>query len=215
MVNYNISHLDQPDNQNVSGPIQDDEALFLYSIVRGCRLSYILEIGGLDGYSARNFLQAMDYPRNENEKYMMYTCDTNPVVAINDHHKVIIKDAIHLTPEDLDNNQLDMVFYDCHDMVQLNIHNILLSKNIITDNTIIALHDTNLHYDPHQHPDSIFNEIEKGFAHQTIERKIVNIFKKMGYDVFNIQTDASKHSDLFPVRHGISICRKFKGFTEP
>ena len=33
MVNYDLAHLTQPENQNVSGPIQDDEALFLYSII--------------------------------------------------------------------------------------------------------------------------------------------------------------------------------------
>ena len=33
MVNYDLTHLTQPENQNVSGPIQDDEALFLYSII--------------------------------------------------------------------------------------------------------------------------------------------------------------------------------------
>lgn len=40
--------------------LQDDEALLLYAVVRGMRLSRILEVGGLDGYSARNFLQAME-----------------------------------------------------------------------------------------------------------------------------------------------------------
>ncbi len=40
--------------------MQDDEALLLYSVVRGMRLSRVLEIGGLSGYSAKNFLQAME-----------------------------------------------------------------------------------------------------------------------------------------------------------
>ena len=43
---YNFDHLIQSDKQDVLGPIQDDEALFLYSIIRGCRLSRVLEIGG-------------------------------------------------------------------------------------------------------------------------------------------------------------------------
>ena len=75
MVKYDLSHLTQSEDQNVGGPVQDDENLFLYSIIRGCRLSRILEIGGLDGYSAKNFLQAMDYNRSETDKdnYMLYT----------------------------------------------------------------------------------------------------------------------------------------------
>ena len=39
--------------------IDDDEALLLYAVVRGLRMSRVLEIGGLSGYSAKNFLQAM------------------------------------------------------------------------------------------------------------------------------------------------------------
>ena len=58
MVNYNFTHLTQNYQQNVWGPIQDDEALFLYSIIRGSRLTRILEIGGLHGYSGLNFLKA-------------------------------------------------------------------------------------------------------------------------------------------------------------
>jgi hypothetical protein len=31
---YNIEHLTQPDNQAVLGPLQDDEALLLYSLIK-------------------------------------------------------------------------------------------------------------------------------------------------------------------------------------
>ena len=59
MVAYDLSHLTQPDDQVVVGPVQDDEALLLFALVRCMRLRRILEVGGLDGYSARNFLRAM------------------------------------------------------------------------------------------------------------------------------------------------------------
>ena len=59
MVNYDLKHLTQNDDQRVLGPIQDDEALFLYSVIRGSRMRRVLEIGGLSGYSATNFLAAM------------------------------------------------------------------------------------------------------------------------------------------------------------
>lgn len=39
-------------------PMQDDEQLFIFAVVRGLRLSRILEIGGLRGDSALNFLKA-------------------------------------------------------------------------------------------------------------------------------------------------------------
>lgn len=223
MVKYDLSHLTQSEDQNVGGPVQDDENLFLYSIIRGCRLSRILEIGGLDGYSAKNFLQAMDYNRSETDKdnYMLYTCDLFDVPNQGPHHKVIVKNGVDLTPDDVDNKPLDMVFFDCHDMIQMVIYSVLCSKQIITDNTILALHDTNLHYPPFQHrkhyapydPIGEYVPSEGGFAHQPVERHMTNIFKDMGYDIFSIGTDASKHSAEFPVRHGMTICRKFKKFA--
>jgi O-methyltransferase len=58
MVAYNLRHLTQNSDQAVSGPIQDDEALFLYSLIRVMQMKRILEIGGLGGYSATNFVAA-------------------------------------------------------------------------------------------------------------------------------------------------------------
>lgn len=205
MVKYDLTHLTQPENQNVSGPIQDDEALFLYSIIRGCRLERILEIGGLSGYSAKNFLQALSYKKDG----ILYTCDLNPVPVLADNHKVIIKNALDLIKTDLDDKPLDLVFFDCHDMIQMDIYYKFVNNNIINNNTILALHDTNLHYPPHQHC-GLFIEKENGYAHQPVERNMVNIFKQLGYDIFGISTDQSKHSKDFPVRHGITICKKFK-----
>ena len=205
MVNYDLTHLTQPENQNVSGPIQDDEALFLYSIIRGCRLERILEIGGLSGYSAKNFLQALSFSKNG----ILYTCDLNPVPILSENHKVIIKNALDLTINELDNKPLDLIFFDCHDMTQMDVYYNFVSNNIINDNTVLALHDTNLHYFPYQHC-GIYIEKDNGYAHQPVERNMVNIFKNLGYDVFSISTDHTKHSWDFPVRHGITVCKKFK-----
>lgn len=205
MVNYDLSHLTQESTQNVWGPIQDDEALFLYSIIRGSRISKILEIGGLSGYSARNFLQAMTLSKNP----VLYTCDLNPVPKLADNHKTIIKNAMELTREDLDNQQLEMVFFDCHDYVQLDIFFRLKDQNIIGEDTILALHDTNLHYEPYNRIGK-YVEKEGGYAHQEVERSMTNIFKNLGYDVFSIKTTKDKHDDEFPIRHGITVCRKFK-----
>jgi predicted O-methyltransferase YrrM len=207
MVKYNLDHLTQDDKQEVWGPIQDDEALFLYSIIRGCRLKRILEIGGLSGYSAKNFLEALKYDNNG----IVYTCDLNPVPVLANNHKVIIKNALDLQLGELDNQPIDLVFFDCHDMIQMDIYHKFVNANIITDNTIIALHDTNLHYPGYQRFGNYIAE-EDGYAHQPVEREMTNIFKNLGYDIFSILTDRSKHSPEFPFRHGITVCKRFKYF---
>jgi hypothetical protein len=207
MVKYNLDHLTQPDNQRVAGPIQDDEALFLYSIIRGSRLSRILELGGLDGYSAKNFLSALNYGKPG----VLYTCDINPVKKLAPNHKIITKNVLDLTRDDVDNIPLDLIFFDCHTMLQMNMYYNLLACGMINDNTVIALHDTNLHYPyPSFNPGGRFIKQENGFSHQPVERAMVNIFKTLDYDVFSISTNKTKHDNSLPFRHGVTVCKKFK-----
>lgn len=78
MVKYDLSHLVQNDDQFVHGPIQDDEALFLFAMIRTMRISRILEIGGLGGYSAKNFLRATESLKDS----CVYTVDINPVTPL-------------------------------------------------------------------------------------------------------------------------------------
>lgn len=206
MVHYNLEHLTQDETQNVSGPIQDDEALFLFSIIRGNRIKSILEIGGLNGYSARNFIEAVK-PFNGH----VYTVDMNPVPQVAPNHTVITKNVLHVDTNDI-SEPLEMIFFDCHDMVQLTAFDMMIERGIVTDDTIIALHDTNLHYAPYQCSWGVYIPEEDGYEHQTVERRMVNIFKRRGYDVFSIRTTKDKHDDTFPFRHGVTVCQKFKKF---
>jgi len=205
MVKYNLDHLTQPADQNVSGPIQDDEALFLFSIIRGNRLQRVLEIGGLNGYSAKNFLEALSFDTHG----ILYTCDVHPVPVLSNNHRVLVKNALDITLEELDNQPLDLIFFDCHDILQMDIYHRFVASGIIQDHTILALHDTNLHYAPYHHFGTYIHS-EHGYAHQPVERHMVNAFKLLGYDVFSIRTNAAKHSPAFPVRHGLTVCQKFK-----
>jgi len=206
MVTYDLSHLTQEPAQSVLGPVQDDECLILYALIKCMRLSRILELGGLDGYSAKNFLQAVG------ECGTVYTCDLNPVPCLAPNHKTLVKNCLHITPEDLDDQPLDLVFFDCHDDVQKTIFDRLVELNLITDATIIALHDTGLHFAPYNalcpwgEP---VDTIPGGFCHQRVERDMVNWLKEeKGYDVLNFHTTVEKHSDAFPFRHGLTICQK-------
>ena len=84
------------------------EALFLYSVIRGSRLKRILEIGGLSGYSAKNFLEAVKFDKDG----ILYTCDISYVPVLSDNHKVIIKNAFDLSIDDVDHLPLDLIFFD-------------------------------------------------------------------------------------------------------
>ena len=200
-MTYDLSHLTQNESQNVLGPIQDDEALFLYSIIRGMRLKTIFEIGGLDGYSATNFLRAVGPDGT------VFTCDVNPVNKISPNHIVIHKNAFDLNGTDLQNKKIDLIFFDCHDTVQMLVYQTLYNLELIDNNTVIALHDTNTH--PKKITSNSY-ETEDGWVHQTAERKMVNDFVDMGYSPFSLHTKMDIHDDSFPFRHGVTILTRWK-----
>lgn len=202
MTIYNLDHLNQDETQTVSGPIQDDEALFLFSIIRGMRLKTIFEIGGLNGYSATNFLQAVGGDG------IVFTCDINPVKILSENHKFIHKNALYVTQEDLENKKIEMIFFDCHDYdIQMMIFHKYWDLGLIDENTVIALHDTNTH--PFKSVSWAY-PTSQGYVHQPAERKMVNDFVNMGYHSFSLHTRLSKHSEKFPYRHGVTVMTKFK-----
>ncbi len=138
MVKYNLSHLTQPDDQRVVGPIQDDEGLLLFAVIRVMRLRRVLEIGGLDGYSARNFCEAVGPGGN------VYTIDQNYFAPIAPNHTVVMRDAAKIGALDIGNTPLDLIFFDCHDYAaQMTLLHRLWDADMITSRTVIALHDTN------------------------------------------------------------------------
>jgi predicted O-methyltransferase YrrM len=191
MATYDLTHLTQPENQDVMGPIQDDEALVLYSIIRTMRLKRIVELGGLNGYSATNFIKAL------NNDGILYTVDYDDCPIVSNNHKLIKKDIGVVNKDDFDNTPIDMIFFDCHAYdASLKCFITLSEQGIITDDTILTLHDTNLY--------------PNGFMHQPTERHLVNLFTTLGYHVFNLHTKPEVHNDNLPNRHGLTICQKYK-----
>lgn len=204
MVAYDLGHLTQPDSQEVSGPIQDDEALFFFALIRVMQLKRILEIGGLQGYSARNFCAAVG------AKGIVFTVDIQPVPAKAPNHVTIQKDARSLAADDIGREPIDLVFFDCHDYkVQFDCYHHFRREQIVTDDTVLAFHDTNLH--PTQTVHWAY-PTEEGWVHQDAERRMVNDFKRMGYDIFALNTSMKSHGPHLPYRHGVTVAKKFKPF---
>ena len=107
-MNYDLTHLTQPSNQTTLGPIQDDEALLLYALVKVMLIRNIVEVGGLSGYSARNFLKALD------GKGSLTTIDINSVQSQASNHKTIAKSVELVKPEEISCDKIELLFFDCH-----------------------------------------------------------------------------------------------------
>jgi hypothetical protein len=201
MVDYNLRHLTQPAHQRVAGPIQDDEALFLFGLIRVLRIRRVLEMGGLGGYSATNFLAAVG------DRGAVYTVDIAPVPRCGDNHHPIQRDAALIVAADVGSEPLDLVFFDCHVYgAQITAFHTLTRQGIITERTLLALHDTGLH--PTQIVDWAY-PIADGWVHQPVERRMVNDFKRMGYDALILDVAPENLGDI-PYRQGLTIMQKFK-----
>jgi O-methyltransferase len=197
VVAYNLSHLTQPDDQAIGGPIQDDEGLFLFALIRCMRLRRVLEIGGLGGYSARNFLAAVG------PSGVVYTVDVNPVPRLADNHITIQRDCRTVGAKELGSAPIDLVFFDCHAYEpQMTLLKNLQTCGVVHDRTVLSLHDTNTH--PRQFAWWAF-ETADGWVHQVAERKMVNELRNDGYEALMLHPDPSRHDGSLPFRHGITI----------
>ena len=201
LAEYDFSYLAQPDNQCTSGAIQNDEALLLFAVIRCCRLRRILEIGTKDGYSARNFCEAVSiFPDG-----VVYGCDSAPnIPVVAPNHKHIPKWAVDLRPEDCDGLPLDLIFFDCHDISEPAVLGNL--KSLITDDTILVFHDTNLQY-----RNTNGTTLAYARSHQIVEPVMVNTLHAVGYDAFLVRTRPEDHDEVFPLRMGLAMMQKFKG----
>ena len=189
-MQYNLSHLTQKHGEVPMGPIQDDEALLLYALCRVIGIRNVLEFGVGKGDSARNFIAA---------GCTVWSVDVNPIAPLGEYHRMIHKSAEDVTPEDIQFQHIDLLFFDCHVMGQLDC--LATLKEQISDRTIIALHDTGTHA---TQLCSWATESRDGWIHQPVEREMVPILQDMGYVPFH----AHGWLDRVPYRHGLTIVQK-------
>ena len=216
---YNLDHLTQS-NTAVFGPIQDDEALLLYSLIRCMGLKYVVEVGGLHGYSARNFIKAIG------DDGMVITIDK----AVSQHqhevnktlkninlknYSLIEADVNDVPPEALNLPRIDLLFFDAHHLdAQMSFFYKCLDSNLITDRTIIVLHDTGTRKIKLHNNDVHLNDVEHnsnyGYYSQGLEaeRKMANIFLSLGYSPFHISANNEDLPSYIEFRHGLTILHK-------
>lgn len=209
-MHYDLTHLthdvEYQNDLTKLGPIQDDEALFLYALIIGMRIKSVFEIGGLHGYSTTNFLKAVG------EDGIVFTCDWINIKKINQNHITIRKNALNVTPEDVNNHPIELIFFDCHSYdIQMGVLDRFIKNGLITEESVIALHDTNTH--PQKNTGKAYLT-SQGYVFQPDERKMANTLVERGYHAFSLHSKNTKHpgidGQLF--RHGLTILTRFKKF---
>jgi predicted O-methyltransferase YrrM len=196
---YDFEHLVETPDQLVFGPIQDDEAVALYGIVRVMRPKVIVEFGTATGYSARNFVKAMD-PDGR-----LYTYDLAPTKNRGPQHVHYVRDMASFAPSDVGNQKIGLVFMDAHALdAYKKVFRTLESTNILADDALIVVHDTGAHAVPMPGIGGYVPAKEGGFLHQAGDRDFVNWIKD-NYPQFE---QIHLHSRTFPHRHGLTILQK-------
>jgi predicted O-methyltransferase YrrM len=143
--------------------IQPDDVLILSALIKTCNIKTILELGGLDGYSARCFCEA---------GAKVWSVDVNTFSIEHPQHIMLTKNILELMPEDIGNN-IDMVFFDAHCYgEQTECLKRFKKVSLITDNTFLVFHDTG-----------------GTKIHQISERLMVNDLVSNGYSCLNIKTE--------------------------
>jgi hypothetical protein len=190
----------------------DSELFFLYGLISSINPKNIVELGGGSvGIFSKLFIKA----QKNNPKSKLFSIDILKMNKFSENHVLLQMDINDVKPIDLDNQKIDVLFFDCHMVIpQLNFYNKMVENGLIDENTVLILHDTNLFYEPYSTRSK--NEIgafgmdyKDGYAHQWVERNLVNYFKLKGYDVFNLSTKSENHNQNFPYLFGFSVCKKF------
>ena len=168
----------------------------------------------------------------KSQNSIMYTVDKVKVPKMAENHHIIVKDAKDITCDDLDKckNSLGLLFFDCHNYeIQMSVFDLLKKHNMITNSTLLALHDTGfVNYYEYRHgrpcgPVLINNNyrIRKRALNAKIkkrsifmeERKMVNKFMDIGYSCINyFPNKSSVFTEIYNLafRPGLSICQMKK-----
>ena len=179
------------------GKIQDEDVLLLQAIIKMTCPSKLVELGYLNGYSTRKFLEVM----RPDAKLISYdnTVRNSNIVDSRFTFK-------NLSQTDYEEEDVDFIFFDASHNFELNIETLKKVENTLNNGAIIAVHDTGLWNEMVM--DTIEGYwIENGYAHRPDERKFVAWIKDhyKDYQIINFHT-------LKELRHGITLLQKYKGF---
>ena len=195
--------------QRVTGPMQADEMLLLFGLVRTSSVARVLEIGGFKGDSAYNFLQALKCKVGGSVTPMVVTVDLSPIKPIRQHivaHRTLRKNAINLTMDDVEGQPVDAILLDCHAFyASQHILANVFEHGLLSSNGFVILHDTGLHA-TQRYGWALHNHEPAGWVHQPVERLIAQWLQAVDCSFQRI----SAHDDarVLGPRHGLTIMQR-------
>jgi predicted O-methyltransferase YrrM len=213
---FDVSHLMAYPESDAMGPVQQSEALLLYSLTRVLQPRVIVEFGFNTGESAMNFLAAA--PAN---------CEVHSF-DISEHSAQIAqrmmrdrrlrfhqKSQADFAAEDVGNREVDLVFIDASHDLALNQQTWRRLKGCMSPECVAVVHDTGtwprdkmtaIHSHFVAHPATAAGWVSNDeFAHQLDERIFVNWIRETdpAFCVTHLHTTRV-------LRHGLSLIQRCK-----
>jgi predicted O-methyltransferase YrrM len=141
---YHLEHLAFYREEDVAGPLQRDEALFLFALTKVLRPAVIVEFGFHCGHSAFNFLEAVA-PASH---FYSYDIDDRAEDIARGRFQrfqnfhFLRKSQADFCPADIGNRQIDLCFLDASHLLELNQVTFRKLEGSLSERAIIVVHDT-------------------------------------------------------------------------
>lgn len=213
-------HLSSYRENDAIGPLQRDEAVALFGIIRTLRPKVVVEFGFFHGHSAFNFLRALP----AESLLFSYDIDAESRVRaeqefdFDSRFTFLAKSQTDFAPEDIGHRKIDFVFFDAAHELDLNIATFRRIAPELAPEAMIAVHDTGLWSRKH------FAEIHETFtrehqgewvseelyAHQPGEREFIDWIVENHPEFGAIHFHSTE-----TLRHGFSVLQKTRKLARP
>ena len=208
-----LAHFLSYDDAGAIGPLQQDEAIALFGIVRSIRPRTVIEFGFFHGHSAFNFLMAMP----EDGLLVSYDVDEDSELRARREFaglkgfRFIHKSQVDFDLADVDQRPLDFVFFDAAHQLDLNQRTFEKIQSQLAPRAIIAIHDTGIwNTEFYQDVHRAFNQempiimTAEGYCiHQPGERKFVEWIRREYPDFQAIHLHSVR-----TLRHGLTLLQR-------
>jgi predicted O-methyltransferase YrrM len=215
-----LTHLAFFEEVSAAGPLQREEALLLYGLVRVLRPAVVVEFGFLGGRSAMNFLIALA-PGGT-----LYSFDIDPGAERNARRyfgdrpdfRFVLKSQADITAADVDGRPIDLAFIDASHDVGLNRRTFERLQSLLADDAVVVIHDTGAWAAEHMTPFHVeYAAAQPGgwvsadeYVHQAGEREFVNWVREAHPEFAQINLHARR-----TLRHGMTILQRSRALSVP
>jgi len=206
---YSLSHLALLD-EVPPGPIQIDDALFLYALVKEVDPKTIVEFGFFLGHSAINFLKSMSKDARL-YSYDIWDASKQAATRIKDpRFKFLFKSQTDFEPADIDNRTVDLAFFDAAHDFDLNVRTFDKLRDSLAEKALMVVHDTGAWYVNQKGPKTeegyFLNGSATVYIHHPGERRFVNYIKTIGtFDQVHLHCSSNFRPGLTVIQKNSSL----------